>query len=104
MIEAEVFGDPVAMRLLAQEIAGRADIVGDAATGFTAALDGAEFEGGAADRLREAAVSERVRLADVAAELRDIATSMYADASAVETQNEDAKAAAAAAQEASQSP
>jgi hypothetical protein len=97
MIDPAPFGDPEAIRALAQEIAARADIVGDTPTGFATALDAAVFEGGAATRLRAAAVDTRRRAVDLSAEIRDIAAALFADAATVETENADAVASASAA-------
>jgi hypothetical protein len=97
MTDPAAIGDPEAMRLLARELAARADLVGDTPSGFTAALDGATFEGAAAVRLRETATAARGRAADVATELREIATALNADATLVEQQIAEAQAATAAA-------
>jgi hypothetical protein len=100
MTEAQSFGDPAAMRLLAGELAARADLLNAIPAGFAAALDGATFEGAAAERLRDGAAVARGRVADLSTELRDIATSLYADANRVELQNDEARAAAVADDEA----
>ena len=97
MSEPAVFGDPDAMRALAQELAARADLIGELPAGASATLDGATFEGGAAVRLRASATDARGRAGDVAAALRDVASALYADATTVEAQNAEAQAAAAAA-------
>lgn len=104
MIDPAPFGDPEAMRALALEIAARADIVGDMPTGFATALDAAVFEGGAAARLRVGAVDTRRRAVDLAAEIRDIAATLLADATTVETENAAAVASATAAAEQQQPP
>lgn len=96
MIALEPFGDPEAMRALAQEIAARADLVGDAPAGFAAALDAATFESNAATRLRDTSANARRRAVDLGAEVREIAAALYADATTVEAQNADAVAAAKA--------
>ena len=96
MTAAEVFGDPDGMRALAQEVLARSELVAQTPAGFAAALDGADFEGGAAVRLRAAAVDARARVAGVAGELRDVAAALYADAAEVERRNAEAAAAAAA--------
>jgi uncharacterized protein YukE len=95
MTEPQIFGDPETMRALAQEIAARADLLNTIPAGFAAALDGATFEGGAAVRLRGTASDARSRVAGLSAELRDIATALYADARSVETQNDEARTEAA---------
>jgi hypothetical protein len=100
MIEAEVFGDPEGMRALATQIAGRADVIGAVPGGFTAALDGAAFEGPAADRLRGAGATARGGIAAAVAELNGIASALFADATVVEQMNDEAKAKANAANEA----
>jgi hypothetical protein len=100
MTEPVLAGDPEAMRALALQIAGRADIVADTPAGFTAALDAATFEGGAGVRLRDAALTARSRAAALAAELRDLAAALYGDATSVEALNDEARAAAAAQDEA----
>jgi hypothetical protein len=91
MTEPPAVGDPEAMRALARTIAARADLLNTIPAGFAAALEDATFEGGAAVRLRGSASDARGRAADLSAELRDIATALYADATRVETQNADAR-------------
>ena len=93
MTEPQTLGDPEAMRALAQEIAARADLVDTIPAGFATALDSATFEGGAALRLRDAAAVARGRVSDLSAELRDIATALYADATSVEAHNDQARSA-----------
>lgn len=100
MIEAEVFGDPEATRALANELTGRADLVAAMPAGFSVALDVATFEGGAADRIRGASATARGGILGAVAELRGIASALFADASVIEQQNADTKAAAEAAQQA----
>jgi hypothetical protein len=100
MSAAPTFGDPEAMRALAREIAARADVVSGLPGGFSAALDGATFEGPAAGRLREASLRSRRQLAATVAELRAIATALYADATAVERANAQAAAEAERAEQA----
>jgi len=98
MIEAEVFGDPDAMRALATVIAGRADVIAGVPTGFGSALAGAAFEGPAAERLRGAGDAARGGISAVVAELHGIASALLGDADVVERMNEDAKAKAEAAE------
>lgn len=97
MIEAEVFGDPAAIRAVANEIVGRADVVGAIPARFTASLDAVAFEGPAAGRLRSTSADARVGVAAIAADLRAVASALFSDATAVERMNSEAKAAAEAA-------
>lgn len=97
MTQAEIFGDPEAMRALARELAGRAEMVSTIPVGATSSLDVATFEGGAAVRLRGRTSAARASVTAIAADLRDLATAVLVDASSVERQNAAAKAAADAA-------
>ncbi len=91
MTEAEVFGDPQAMRALAKEIAGRAEIIAAVPAGFAAALDGAVFEGGAAQRLRGASQTARGGISAAVSELNGLAAALFSDAEVVEQMNTDAR-------------
>ena len=94
MTPAEVVGDPDGMRALAKEILARSELVAQTPAGVAGALDGADFEGGAAVRLRAAAADARSRVAGVAGELRDVAAALYGDAAEVERRNAEAASAA----------
>jgi type IV secretory pathway TrbL component len=95
MIEAQVFGDPEGMRALAKAIVNRADVIASTPLGAEAALDGASFEGRAAERLRGTTKSARSQLASVVGDLHEVASALFSDAAVVERQNAEAAAEAA---------
>jgi hypothetical protein len=100
MTDAQVFGDPDGMRALATQLSGRADIIGSTPGGFSSALDGATFVGGAATRLRGEAMTARGGISAAVAELQGLASALLGDADTVEQMNADAQAKAEAAEQA----
>ena len=80
-------GDPDAMRDLAYELLGRADLISTAAIAPSSALSGATFEGPAAVRLRGALDDAREEVLGAASRLRDVAAELSRDATEVERQN-----------------
>lgn len=92
MTDAAMIGDPAAMRATANALLGRAEVIAGSLAGVVTSLDAATFEGGAARRLRSATSATQAQVAAAAAELRDIAAALLADAADVERQNAEAKA------------
>lgn len=82
-------GDPEAMRALARELMGRADLITDAAITPSASLAGVTFEGPAAARARGTLDGVRSEVLLAASRLRDTATRLSADAVIVERMNAD---------------
>ncbi|MEH3052380.1 MAG: hypothetical protein PGN13_00030 [Patulibacter minatonensis] len=97
-------GDPEAMRALARELLGRADLVATGGAAGALALDGATFEGPAAERLRGTLTDARTQVQQVADRMREIAGDLAADASIVEDLNAQLAKAAAEAAEAAKTP
>lgn len=90
-------GDPEAMRALAEQLLGRAELVAAAPNGATSSLASATFEGRAAERLRGSVSDARVQVNDAASRLREVAARLLVDATRVEGLNADLKREAEAA-------
>ncbi|MBS1870104.1 MAG: hypothetical protein JSS99_10595 [Actinobacteria bacterium] len=99
MSDAATVGDPEAMRALARELLGRAQLVRGLAAPAVGRLEAAVFEGPAATRLRGEATRLAAALAAAAGDLAGVAGALLADAAGLEGQNDalrrEAEAAAA---------
>lgn len=93
-VAATTVGDPEAMRAFARQLMSRADILRGAQQGPASRLDGATFEGPAATRLRSAAGDLASRLQSICADLDATAQALLGDATVVEQQNAELRAAA----------
>lgn len=93
-VSAATVGDPEAMRAFARQLMSRADLLRGAQQGPASRLDGATFEGPAATRLRAAAGDLTTRLQGICAGLDATAQALLGDATVVEQQNAELRAAA----------